>query len=320
MDAITALIGVIAGTLKLDPSELTSSLKSGDDFKSGKEIESYLNPLFTTKFEGLVPSAKVEQARGKALKDAYTEVEGKIKTTLGVEGKLNEDLLDKVKEALTKTAKGGGGAAAPDYENSETHKKLVRDHKKEIKTLKSNHATALKAEIDARVDDVLIAETVSYLSDAKNKFVLPKSKSILDKQARLIVNDIKAYEYDGAPVQLSVDPTTRKPVIKDKDGDPLKDKQMNDLGLFDIVDSVTTGGYFPKMEGSGKKTPTTTPAGGGSTTSVKFGKEGSETTLDIPAFQSKSEMVNYLVGEEGSKLTPQGRDAIRTAYSGKFEE
>ena len=320
MEAIDALIGVLAEALGKKTAELTSELKTGDKYKAGTEIKSYLAPLITEKFKGLVSSDKVEQARGKALKDKAKEIEESIESKFGVSGKLSEGLLDEVHKLTQKPPKEVV-VEKEDYENSAAHKALVKSHKAEIKTLKTNHLADLKNEKQERITDLLHQRTLAYVKDPKNKFNLPPddkdgSNPILDNQVRLMVNDILDYKYEDAAVAFSVD-TNRKLLVRDKDDLPLKDSNVNDMGVTDLMHSVATSGYFSIKAGSGRETPPTSPAGGGTTTTVKFGDK-EEQTLEVPVFDNQAALDAWTQGE-GQKHTPQERIAVRKAHDGKFD-
>lgn len=308
-----ALVGVLAVTLGKKQSELLAELKSGEDdtFKAASEIKSYLSPLLKAKFEGLVPVEKVEQARGKALKDAYDDIEDKIETKFGVVGKLKDGLLDQVSESLKEDTE----VDPEDYKNSAVHKQFVKDHKAEIQALKKTHLSDLQAEKASRVDDKLFETTLAYLQDPKNKFELPSKESILIKQVRNLVSEIKEYKYEDKPISLSIG-ADKSIVLRDADDMPLKDKALNDISIFTLVKNVASEGYFTLKEASGRETPGSDEADK-TKVKVEFGKD--KKVIETPSFKTRTEMNAYLTGD-GAELGAAERHAIREAHSEAFDK
>ena len=308
--ALTATVGVVADLLGKKQTELLDALKDGENYLSPEEVKSYLKPLVDAKVKALVPSDKVEQARGKARKDVMTELETKISEKFGVTGLLKDDLLDKV-FALTEKP---NALSADDVTGSKVYKDLLKAHKTEIRNLKTDHAKELKTEKVGRVKDRLFDEALAYIKDDKNNFVIPEDSGILEKQVRNIVSEIMSYKHGDEDTVVKI--VDNKLTIRDKDNLTLKDDQHNDLGVFNVVRSVTTAGYFPTKAASGRNTPPTTPGGPGETTTIKFGKDKS---IEVPSFSDASAMNTYLLND-GAALSPEERVAIRKAHEGKFNE
>lgn len=322
MDAIDALIGVIADALGISTPELTAQLKKdAENFKTGSEMKSHIAPLFATKFAELVPKTKVEQARGKALKDARLELETKIFEKTQIKGRFDDGLIDTLAERI-KAAPAAAAPADVNFKDSQEYKDLVSSHRKEVKQLKLDQQDKLRAVEQSRVEDKLIDASLDYLKDTKNSFILPESESIVTSQVKKLAREVMTYQHNGEPVKISIN-DNRDFEVLDKDGLPITDEKHSPISVFSIVNKVATTSYFPVKQASGRNTPATGEgdAGGAAPAGGKVVvKTGEKSSIEVNAFKSEAEFQNFMQGEAMAKYTPQERHAIREEFAGAFDD
>lgn len=314
---LKALVGGIAGALGKTQSELLSEIKDGDAFKKPAAIKSYIAEQFDTKFDGLVSSKKVEQARGRAQREAYKEIEDQISETFEIDGKLKDGLLDKVKEKVSKTQVV---EKSEKWEDSKEYKDLQTKHKAEIKTLKTSHKKLLMQAADDRATDELRSVVVKHLRNEKNNYILPTKDTIFNNQVDHLVDKLKSYKQDDKPVKYNFE-KGKGLTVTDADDFALVDAKHNEINLNGLIGQVATNGYFAVKEASGRETAST-EAGDKTTktTETREIKFGDNKSVKVPVFEDKKAMQTFLASDEAMSLDPHARNAIREEHADAFNK
>jgi hypothetical protein len=313
--AIKALFGVLAESLGKSQSEIESQLFKGEGearkLAEPNEIKSYLSPLFADKFKN-VSHDRIEQARGKAIKDTYSEVEQLIADKTGITGRLNDGLLDSVLEAQKSIKLDPANVKNSDVYKADTNslkdllQKTKEEHQGQLKNMKNNR-------IRDKVWDALNKWTSS---DTLQK---PENEKILEKKKKNLLQDLYNTPINGTVPVIDFSEENGIQLLGE-DGLPIHDDQLNQIAFTKHLHTIGTEYYFPLKANTPRTSAQTTKGVVNGTTANSGQITIGDNAYNLPSLKDKSEVGKFFVSKEARSLPAEARVEMRKALTAQFEE
>ena len=231
------LIGVLAKTLNIGESELSSALLDGDKLKA--EAPKFLEDKYAAKFASIKDEekAKYDEAKknieGKVTKETAQKFENALRAKYGLSSEKQGDEL--LTELYAKVDSFKNATSEPDkVRASDTYLNDINELKKQIEAQKEEAAKPFKTELETlkskiatdQINSAVLAKADAFISSLQIRDDLPKEtrEAIIASAKQNILNGAKYKMLENGEI-----------VVVNDDGTLKKDHLNADVKIDDII-------------------------------------------------------------------------------------
>ena len=292
MDKITLSLDSLSVLFDKDASELVAALITTNDngekiAVDESQIKSYLTKALGSKMkahaDGQVAD-KVEQARGRARKEAFEEVENKAKE-LGVDMRFEKDGLSKLADHFKSQEVDPDQLTDEQIKSSDVYKNKVIEMQKLIDDGQTEYDNKIKGFHRDKVRSKLIAHASKLISAEDSGLVAGKDSKVTNNLIALMIDN----SLNGEDQYIDIDKDGNLGVYKDG---KLLQTEESGFKPIDVDKHIMSAakGYFLTANAPDIGAP---PADSLEAGKLKVSVDGKDQIFDVPTFKDANALAEW---------------------------